>query len=138
MSRLVHTQISFLRLLQTTDKKQRIALIKTANTKQIRALCEIVLNVFKGIVPLSDYNIKKLVPFKRAIHFLVSKAVRINKKKSHLLRLQSILPVLLKAALVIIDHHVEGDDFNPKTEIRDFNEIDESGQDNNEIRESTN
>ena len=124
MSRLVHTQIPFLRLLQTTDTKQRRALIKTATIKQIRALCEIVLNVFKGIVPISEYHVKKLVSFKRTIHYLVNKTVLLNKKKSHLLRLQSILPVLLKAALAIIDYHGKRDDINPKTEIRESNEID--------------
>ena len=105
ISRLVHTQIFVLRLLQTTETKKSSD--KTATIKQIRALCEIVLNVFKGIDPLSEYHVKKTI----------TRLFCLTRKKSHLLRLQSILPVLLKAALVIIDHHGKGDDVYPKTEI---------------------
>ena len=69
ISRLVHTQIFVLRLLQTTETKKSSD--KTATIKQIRALCEIILNVFKGIDPLSEYHVKKNY----------NKAVLFNKKK---------------------------------------------------------
>ena len=73
MNRTVQTQISFPGLPQSTSVKQRKALLQTLTKDQFHALCEIILNVYKGSVPVSDYYVKKLFPFKRSIQMMTNK-----------------------------------------------------------------
>lgn len=48
MSHLVTSNAAFLKILYSTDTKQRKALIKTMTENQQQALCEVILNVVKG------------------------------------------------------------------------------------------
>ena len=53
MSKRVSKQVSFLRLLRSTEKNQQKALLKTASEEQIKSLSEIILNLLAGYIPLS-------------------------------------------------------------------------------------
>ena len=54
MSMLVKTQEPFLQVLATSTRKQALALIKTMNTQQLNAICEILINIQYGNVPVND------------------------------------------------------------------------------------
>ena len=99
MSRAVQMQIPFLELLQGTSAKQRKALLQTLTRDQFHALCEVVLNVYKGNVPVSNYYVKKLLPFKRSIQLLADKHVCPNRKKKILALKYAIIPWVLKPVL---------------------------------------
>lgn len=102
MSRAVQMQIPFLELLQATSAKQRKALLQTLTRDQFHALCEVVINVYKGNVPVSNYYVKKLFPFKRSIQLLADKHVCPNRKKTILALKHDIIPWVLKPVLSML------------------------------------
>ena len=102
MSRAVQMQVPFLELLQGTSAKQRKALLQTLTRDQFHALCEIVINVYKGNVPVSNYYVKKLLPFKRSIQLLADKHVCPNHKKKILALKHAIIPWVLKPVLSML------------------------------------
>lgn len=102
MSRAVQMQIPFLELLQATSAKQRKALLQTLTRDQFHALCEVVINVYKGNVPVSNYYVKKLFPFKRSIQLLADKHVCPNRKKKILALKHDIIPWVLKPVLSML------------------------------------
>ena len=99
MSRAVRMQMPFLELLQATSIKQRKALLKTLTKHQFHALCEIIINVYKGNVPVSNYYVKKLFPFKRSIQMVADKRVSPQRKKKILAVKHVIIPWVLKPVL---------------------------------------
>ena len=102
MSRAVQMQVPFLELLQGTSAKQRKALLQTLTRDQFHALCEIVINVYKGNVPVSNYYVKKLLPFKRSFQLLADKHVCPNRKKKILALKHAIIPWVLKPVLSML------------------------------------
>ena len=99
MSRAVRMQMPFLELLQATSIKQRKALLQTLTKDQFHALCEIIINVYKGNVPVSNYYVKKLFPFKRSIQMMADKRVSPQHKKKILAVKHVIIPWVLKPVL---------------------------------------
>lgn len=102
MSRSVQSQYSFLHLLYSTTDIQRKALLKTITDRQLQALCEIVLNIYKRTVKISGYMVKKILPFKREIIAVINKQVSPSKKKAALIKFRSILPIIIKPVLSLI------------------------------------
>ena len=96
MSQAVQMQVSFLELLQATSVKQRKALLHTLTQYQVHALCEVIINVYKGNVPVSNYYVKKLFPFKRSIQMVADKHVSTKHKKKILAVKHIIIPWVLK------------------------------------------
>lgn len=71
---------------------------------QQQALCEVILNVYKGTVPLSKYYIKRLSPHQQVIHKLSSKTVKKSVKRKLLLQQNTIIPILIKPALSVLNN----------------------------------
>ena len=74
MSMLVKTHQPFLQVLATSTRKQALALIKTMSKPQLNAICEILINIQYGNVPVSDAVKKKLQRKKNIIWELTSKS----------------------------------------------------------------
>ena len=110
MTRAVQTQIPFLELLQSTSVKQRKALLQTLTKDQFHALCEIILNVYKGTVPVSDYYVKRLFPFKRSIQMMTNKHVSGKRKKKVLATKHAMLPLVIKPVLSILKEDPDEND----------------------------
>ena len=104
MSRLVRSQSAFLNLLCTTSDLQKKALLKSITTVQLAALCEIIYNVYKGTVELSQYFVRKLVPFKKEFLKLINKRLSEAQKKVSLIKLRSVLPIVLKPVISMINN----------------------------------
>lgn len=102
MSLLVTSNASFIRILYSASPKQRKALLKTMTENQQQALCEVILNVYKGTFPLSKYYIKRLRPYQSTIHSLSSKKVKKSLKRKILLENHFILPIIIKPALSVL------------------------------------
>ena len=102
MSRAVQIQVPFLELLQATSVKQRKALLNTLTKDQFHALCEVIINVYKGNVPVSNYYVKKLFPFKRSIQMVADKHVSTKRKKKILAVKHAIIPWVLKPVLSML------------------------------------
>lgn len=107
MSRSVRMQMPFLELLQATSVKQRKALLQTLTKDQFHALCEVIINVYKGSVPVSNYYVKKLFPFKRSIQMLADNHVSPKRKKKILAVKHIIIPWVLKPVLSMLKEEPE-------------------------------
>lgn len=93
MSHLVTSNAAFLKILYSTDTKQRKALMKTMTE-----------NVYKGTFPLTKYYIKRLSPHQQVIHKLSSKTVKKSVKRKLLLQQNTIIPILIKPALSVLNN----------------------------------
>ena len=77
--------------------------------EQLNALCEIVYNIYKRTVKLSQYFVKQLVPFKKDILKLIDKRLSEAQKKVALIRLfikakiRAKLTIILKPILALIN-----------------------------------
>lgn len=116
MSHLVTSNAAFIKILYSTDPKQRKALLKTMNDNQQQALCAIILNVYKGTFPLSKYYIKRLSPHQDVIRKLSSKTVKKSVKRKLLLQQDTIIPIILKPALSVLNN-VSGITSNTKRKV---------------------
>lgn len=70
----------FLSALRHCNKEQRTALLRTADKKLIKYICECALNVLSGVVSLKNCEKKKLKKYKNILRNLASKTLR--KKKN--------------------------------------------------------
>ena len=122
MSRAVQMQIPFLELLQTTSIKQRKALLQTLTKDQFHAVCEVILNVYKGNVPVSNYYVKKLFPFKRSIQMIADKRVSPKRKKKILAIKHAIIPWVIKPVLSMLKE--EPDDIALDSEQEEYETYD--------------
>ena len=78
MSMSVKTHQPFLQVLATSTRKQALALIKTMNNPQLNAICEILINIQYGNVPVNDAVKKKLQRKKNIIWELTSRSIGKN------------------------------------------------------------
>jgi hypothetical protein len=77
-----------------TRQKVR-ALLSKANQKQIKSLCECILNVVNGNIPITSHHVKNLKPYQNTIYKVVSKRVPIKSKKKLLVQKGSgFVPVI--------------------------------------------
>ena len=98
MGLLVKTQLAFLELLATSERKQARALISTMTKSQLNAICEVLINIRFGNIQVNEKDIKKLQRKKNATVQLTSKTTGANVRKTLiekeliLMIIKSILP----------------------------------------------
>ena len=100
MSKVIRDNLCFIQLLiKSPSTKQLKDLLRNITNDQLKALCEISVNVLYGNIPLSKKTKEQLKPYKTLLSYLSD-----NKKsrKRKLLQLHTKLPalqLLLKAVL---------------------------------------
>ncbi|MDA8041178.1 MAG: hypothetical protein MPJ22_01980 [Pirellulales bacterium] len=72
------TQLAFLELLATSERKQARALISTMTKSQLNAICEVLINIRFGNIAVNEKDIKKLQRKKNVIRQLTSKTTGAN------------------------------------------------------------
>ena len=99
----VKENADFLKATTSAHAEQCKALIQSARHSQLDAICEILLNIVRGIIPLKDTLLKKAKRIKTVLMLLVTKCTK-NKKdrKELLIKYCGILQKLLAAALPVI------------------------------------
>lgn len=98
MSKKIRDNANFLLLLEKADFKQRKALLDSINPQQLLAVCELILNILKGVIPVSDYTKRRLKNYVKVLRTLVQKnTVSRQKKIQLLLKHHRVIPVLIKA-----------------------------------------
>jgi len=99
----------FLKLLLLADRKIQKKLIQNSNKEQIYCICEIILNLLKGKIPISDDVFKLLNKEKKLLRKIVKKSSLKNKK--YLIQkggfLQILLPTVISALSSIIGEIVK-------------------------------
>ena len=86
MAQRLRKNHDFLKLLAKCTPAQRKAILKTADDALVRTICECVLNVLKGTVPVSKPAKKKLLPHKKSLIALAEKSTPLHKKKKLLVQ----------------------------------------------------
>ena len=81
MSRVVNNDCGFLQLLADCPAYQRQILLNTATPQQLHALVQVLYNVLKRHIPISEENKRILLPYEDALLNLASTNVPFKTKK---------------------------------------------------------
>jgi len=84
MSQRMRKNADLLRVLAKSNPKLRRGILKCCHNELIKAICEVTLNVLKGLVPINTQQKKKLRQYKKVLRALVNKKVSIKKKREYL------------------------------------------------------
>ena len=101
MAQRLRKNHDLLKLLVKCTPAQRKAILEVADEALITTICECVLNVLKGTVPVSKPAKKKLLPHKKSLIALAEKCTPLKKKKKLLVQhggnfLSVLLPPVLR------------------------------------------
>ena len=99
MGLLVKTQLPFLELLATSERKQAWALISTMTKSQLNAICEVLINIRFGNIAVNEKDIKKLQRKKNAIVQLTSKTAGANIRKTLIEKEVALILMIIKSIL---------------------------------------
>ena len=99
MGLLVKTQLAFLELLATSERKQARALISTTTKSQLNAICEVLINIQFGNIAVNEKDIKKLQRKKNAIVQLTSKTTGANVRKTLIEKEVALILMIIKSIL---------------------------------------
>lgn len=105
----------FLNFFANTSKRQRIAIIQTLTANQLRLFTEIIYNIIRGNISLSDIIKSKLKRNKNGLRKVIARTLSRKERKRKLLDIQNCLPLVIKTYL----NHESRDDFNTEEEIRE-------------------
>lgn len=101
MSQCLRKNIDFLRVLKNCNSKQRRAILQTADNQLLKAICECILNVLRGVVKINPQQKRKLTHHKNTLRKLADKKVSWTAKKKAIVQkgdgfLSIILPPVLQ------------------------------------------
>ena len=102
MAQRLRKNHDFLMLLVKCTPAQRNAILKVADDVLVRTICECVLNVPKGTVPVSKPAKKKFLPHKKSLIALAEKSTPLDKKKKGGNFLSVLLPPILRVLSSIL------------------------------------
>lgn len=92
-------QAAILRALQYLNKEQREAVLRKADSRVIRCICECALNILRGNVPLKAEERKKLRRHAPLLRRLAAKKGCWKSKKRFVVQNGGFLPLLLAPIL---------------------------------------
>lgn len=99
--------LELIKLISKT--KQPKPLIKKCSKSEIKTLCECVLNVIYGNIPLTKTQKSRLSPYKESLRKLSNKKTPLYKKKKILIQKgEGFLSILLPAAISVISSLIHG------------------------------
>lgn len=100
---------NFLQLLTNSNKKIQKSMIKNASKEQIKAICEIVLNLLSGNINLDQKDLVKLHKKRKTLRDLIKK--QSIKKKKYLIQkggfIQLLLPALISGLATVISSVIQ-------------------------------
>ena len=116
MSAVVKRALPLLHTLAEAKPKFKKAIIKNASPELLKAISEIVLNMLKGIIPLSPQQKQRLSRYKNVFRALAKKGLSAVKKRKLLvqkgggagLAVKNASPELLKAISEIVLNMLKG------------------------------
>lgn len=103
--------INFFNYLNKADKKRKKIIIKAAKKDQIYSICDCVLNILKGNLPLKEEDKKKLYKRRYKLRKLLEKS-KLENKKTILQEggfLQVLLPALITSLSTIIGNLIKNE-----------------------------
>lgn len=88
-------------ILQKSSLKNISCIIKCSDYRVVKAIVEVLLNILKGVVPISDKQVTKFKILKPVIHKLVSTKTSLDRKKQILSEHSDLVKLTSK---VLIDY----------------------------------
>lgn len=99
--------VEHLKLLAKSKTKKTI--LRKCPNSLIKAVCECVLNVLKGNVPLNKHQKRKITAYKKVVRTLGKKSVPLYKKRKLLVQKgDGFLSFLIPAAVSVISSLING------------------------------
>ena len=92
----------FIKATTVAHPQQCKALLETAKHTQLDAICEILLNIVNGVVPLKQAVYDKAERYKKVLREIVTKCSSKAVRRELMLKYFRILQKLLAAALPVI------------------------------------
>ena len=92
----------FLKATTLAHPEQCKALLKSAKQTQLDAICEILHNIVRGVIPLKEELFKKASRYRKVLHKIVTKCMKKTVRRELMIKYFGILQKLLKVALPII------------------------------------
>jgi hypothetical protein len=102
MKRVKENQAFLNAIATSTRERDGRGLIRSAKPKQLDAVCEIIVNILHGVLPISDSVKKKAERHKTVLRKLAKKCLRKLKRKKLFLKYFTIIKRLIVAALPVI------------------------------------
>lgn len=99
---------AFLKATTLAHPEQCKALLKTAKQPQLDAICEILLNIVKGVIPLKEELLKKASRYRKVLCKIVTKCMQKAVRRELMIIYFGILQKLLRLALPIVGIIVSG------------------------------
>lgn len=95
---------NFLQLLTNSNKKLQKSMIKNASKDQIKAICEVVLNLLSGNIKLNQEDLSKLYKKRKSLRELLKR--QSIKKKKYLIQkggfIQFLVPALISGLATVL------------------------------------
>lgn len=101
MKRIKDNEV-FLKATTVAHVEQGKALIRTAKKGQLDSVCEVLLNIVKGAIPLKEELVKKAGRFKNILRKIVTKCFNNKSRRELMIKYFKIVQKLLFAALPLI------------------------------------
>ena len=96
-------------LSRTKNKKKRQQLVALADKDQIDAVSEIIENVLRGTLVLTEHQRKRLQRYKNCMRHMIRRSTPLQQKKQYLHTYSGgFLPFLLSTALPVLTQLVGG------------------------------
>ena len=96
MGDLTKTHLAFLQVLASSSKHQTMALLKSMTKGQMNAICEILINIRYGNIPLSDKDKKRLHRKRDLIRQLTTKTTTQKARRTLLEKEATLIVSILK------------------------------------------
>ncbi|KXJ07349.1 hypothetical protein AC249_AIPGENE14792 [Exaiptasia diaphana] len=113
MSRRLRKNLDFLRVLANCNSKQRRAILKSADKELLKAICECVLNVVRGVVDIKPREKKRLARHKKDLRTLADKSNFTSIDKS-----PGTLAAMAKKMVLIPENSYLSSSVNPYQDIQ--------------------
>lgn len=111
----IFKQAHFLSLLDTAHTEQQRALLSTASIGQIEALCEVLLNIIRGVVDVSNSFKRQLQKRAHIVRALLKKSTSRRKKRVLFTKNLQIAKIASKAIQNILESTIDNGLFSSKT-----------------------
>ena len=92
----------FLKATTSAHPEQCKALLNSAKPSQLDAICEILLNIVRGVIPIKEEIFKKATRYQRVLRQLITKCAKKKGRKELMVKYFGTRQKLLSAALPVL------------------------------------
>jgi hypothetical protein len=101
MERLKEHETFLCKVANTKRKADVQLLIKGAKVGELDIICEVILNILNGVIPLSKYFVKKATKYKTILRRLAKRCLKKLLRKKMLIKYFTIIRDIVAAVLPV-------------------------------------